>query len=64
MLTDSRDIIRRLEREGWVRVRVKGSHHQYKNPATGRRTTVTHPRKDMPIGTVRAIYEDAGWSRD
>ena len=30
MLTNSRDIIRRLEREGWTLVRVTGSHHVFK----------------------------------
>ena len=64
MLTDSRDIIRRLEREGWHLVRVKGSHHQFQHAETKRRTTVVHPRKDIPVGTVRAIYKDAGWVRD
>ncbi|MFO1116330.1 MAG: type II toxin-antitoxin system HicA family toxin [Beijerinckiaceae bacterium] len=64
MLTNSRDIIRRLEREGWRLVRVKGSHHQFKNPATGRRVTVPHPRKDITVGTVHSIYHDAGWAKD
>ncbi len=32
MLTSSRDIIRRLEKEGWALVRVTGSHHVFKSP--------------------------------
>ena len=25
---------------------------------------VPHPKRDLPIGTVRSIYRQAGWSRD
>ncbi|HEY8063124.1 MAG TPA: type II toxin-antitoxin system HicA family toxin [Methylosinus sp.] len=35
MLTTSRDIERRLEKEGWVLVHVAGSHHVFRNPKTG-----------------------------
>ena len=64
MLTNSRDIIRRLQWEGFVLVRVKGSHHQFKHAGTGRRVTVPHPRKDIPLKTVRNIYDQAGWPKD
>jgi predicted RNA binding protein YcfA (HicA-like mRNA interferase family) len=29
---DSRTIIQKLEAAGWRRVRVKGSHHQFRHP--------------------------------
>ncbi|CAG1014990.1 MAG: addiction module toxin, HicA family [Rhizobiaceae bacterium] len=64
MLKDSRDIIRRLERDGFVRVSVRGSHHKFRHPDSGRVAIVTHPRKDIPAGTVRSIYAQAGWPRD
>jgi predicted RNA binding protein YcfA (HicA-like mRNA interferase family) len=64
MLTNSRDIIRRLESEGWLHVRTKGSHSQFRHPVTGAMITVPHPKKDLPIGTVRAIYKAAGWPKD
>ncbi|MFL5104466.1 MAG: type II toxin-antitoxin system HicA family toxin [Xanthobacteraceae bacterium] len=25
---------------------------------------VPHPRKDVPLGTVRSIYNSAGWQKD
>jgi len=25
---------------------------------------VPHPRKDMPPGTLRSIYRQAGWQKD
>lgn len=64
MLTNSRDIIRRLEHEGWRLARSKGAHRQYKHPEKPGRVTVSHPKKDIPLKTVRCIYESAGWTRD
>jgi predicted RNA binding protein YcfA (HicA-like mRNA interferase family) len=64
MLTNSRDIMRRLQAEGWTLERVKGSHHVFKNPKTGSIIILPHPRKDLGIGLVRAIYRQADWQRD
>ncbi|MGT2435352.1 type II toxin-antitoxin system HicA family toxin [Bradyrhizobium betae] len=64
MLTASREIIRRLEREGWKLVRVTGSHHVFKSAASSETVVVPHPKKDLGKGLVRAIYKDAGWKPD
>jgi predicted RNA binding protein YcfA (HicA-like mRNA interferase family) len=64
MLTDSRRIIHRLRQDGFELVRVSGSHHQFIHPVSRRRVTVVHPKKDLPLKTVRSIYEQAGWARD
>jgi predicted RNA binding protein YcfA (HicA-like mRNA interferase family) len=50
MLTNSREIIRRLEREGWVLVRITGSHHVFKNTASDETLVVPHPKKDLGKG--------------
>jgi predicted RNA binding protein YcfA (HicA-like mRNA interferase family) len=63
MLRNSRDIIRRLEREDFVLVGVRGSHHQYKH-GDGRKVSVPHPRRDIAIGTVYSIYQQARWAKD
>jgi predicted RNA binding protein YcfA (HicA-like mRNA interferase family) len=63
MLTDSRRIIQRLKKDGFELLRVAGSHHQFMHPVSGRRVTVVHPKKDLPVKTVRSIYEHAGWAR-
>jgi predicted RNA binding protein YcfA (HicA-like mRNA interferase family) len=55
LLTNSREIIRRLEREGWTIIRVTGSHHIFKKPGTGETLVVPHPKKDLGKGLVRAI---------
>jgi predicted RNA binding protein YcfA (HicA-like mRNA interferase family) len=64
MLTSSRDIKRRLEREGWLLVRVRGSHHVFRHPSKIATIVLPHPRKDLGIGLTRAIYRQAGWSFD
>jgi predicted RNA binding protein YcfA (HicA-like mRNA interferase family) len=61
MLTNSRDIVRRLEREGWILVRVTGSHHVFKGPVTGETVVVPHPKKDLEKGWfVPFIREQVG----
>jgi predicted RNA binding protein YcfA (HicA-like mRNA interferase family) len=45
MLTNSREIIKRLKRDGFDLLRVSGSHHQFKHPVSKRRVTVVHPKK-------------------
>ncbi|HEX7884312.1 MAG TPA: type II toxin-antitoxin system HicA family toxin [Afipia sp.] len=64
MLTNSRDIIRRLQKEGWSLERVTGSHHVFKNPVSGETVVVPHPKKDLGKGLVHAIYKGAGWKPD
>jgi predicted RNA binding protein YcfA (HicA-like mRNA interferase family) len=60
---NSRDVIRRLEAEGWVLARTKGSHRQYRHPTKPGLVTVPHPKRDLPIGTLRSIVKQAGWSK-
>ena len=64
VLTNSRDIIRRLEADGFGLVSVRGSHHKYRHAASGRTVILPHPRKDIPMGTARSIYRQAGWAFD
>ena len=59
MLTNSRDIKRRLEQEGWVLTRVTGSHHVFKHPTIRNTVVLPHPKKDLGIGLVRNIYRQA-----
>jgi len=58
----SREIIKRLEAEGWALNHVKGSHYQFTHPVKSWKVTVPHPKKDLPVGTVRSIYRQLGWS--
>jgi predicted RNA binding protein YcfA (HicA-like mRNA interferase family) len=56
----SRDIIRILEAAGWELVHVEGDHHNFKHPSKPGIVTITHPRKDFPIGTLKSIERQAG----
>ncbi|TMJ34783.1 MAG: type II toxin-antitoxin system HicA family toxin [Alphaproteobacteria bacterium] len=64
MLRASRDIIQRLRADGFELVSIRGSHHKFVQRQSHRLVIVPHPKRDLPIGTVRSIYRQAGWSRD
>jgi predicted RNA binding protein YcfA (HicA-like mRNA interferase family) len=57
-------VVAALERIGFVVIRIVGSHYQLFNQETGRHTTVPHHNRDLPRGTVGAIIQQAGLSRD
>ena len=57
---DSREIIRRLEADGWFEVAQKGLHKQFKHAEKMGRVTAPHPKKDIPLGTLRSIEKQAG----
>ena len=64
MLKSSRDIKRRLEQDGWVIERIRGSHHIFRHPSSGAIIALPHPRKDLGVGLVRKIYKQADWQPD
>jgi predicted RNA binding protein YcfA (HicA-like mRNA interferase family) len=57
---DSRALIRRLKKHGWIEVRVVGSHHQFRHADKRGLVTIPHPKKDLPLGTVKSILKQAG----
>ena len=57
--TNSRKIIKRLEKEGFELMSVRGSHHKFRKGAVV--LIVPHPKKALPLGTARAIAKAAGW---
>jgi len=56
----SRLIIKILQKDGWFQVDQSGSHIQFKHPSKKGRVTVPHPKKDIPIGTLKSIERQAG----
>lgn len=60
--TNSRRLIARLQRDGFELTGVRGSHHKFRKGTIV--LVVPHPKKDLPVGTVRAIYRQAGWIKD
>ena len=59
-MLSSREVIRRIEREGWVQVAVTGDHHHFKHPTRPGKVTVPHPKKDLTIKTLRSIERQSG----
>ncbi|MCL1861857.1 MAG: type II toxin-antitoxin system HicA family toxin [Proteobacteria bacterium] len=57
---NSRELIKLLEADGWQLVRIRGSHHQFKNPDRPGLVTVKHPDPDIPKGTFASIKRQAG----
>lgn len=56
--TNSRKLLKVLKDAGFEEVSQKGSHLKLRK---GERTVIVpHPKKDLPLGTVRAIYQQAG----
>jgi predicted RNA binding protein YcfA (HicA-like mRNA interferase family) len=57
-------VVRILERRGFALSRVKGSHHLFRHPETGRRVVVPMHGRDLPIGTLLEILKQAGIERE
>lgn len=56
--TNSRKLLALLKAEGFEKVSKKGSHLKLRK---GDRTVILpHPKKDLPLPTVRSIYRQAG----
>jgi len=58
---NSKEIIKMLQKSGWVEVAKKGSHVQFRHKTKRGRVTVPHPKKDLPKGTINSIKKQAGW---
>jgi predicted RNA binding protein YcfA (HicA-like mRNA interferase family) len=57
----SGDLIKTLTAAGCILRRQGGGCHQiWWSPITGRTFPVPHPKKDLPVGTVKAIRKMAG----
>jgi predicted RNA binding protein YcfA (HicA-like mRNA interferase family) len=56
----SAEVIRRIGAAGWTLVRTKGSHQHFKHTNKPGIVTVPHPKKDLPIGTLKSIERQAG----
>jgi len=56
-----RDLIKKIEDDGWKLARTKGSHRQYHHPSKpGTVTIAGHPTDEMPPGTLNSVLKQAG----
>jgi predicted RNA binding protein YcfA (HicA-like mRNA interferase family) len=61
----ARDLVRILERAGFVGWRQRGGHLTLYRESDNRTLTVpVHPSKTLPKGAIRAIIEQAGLTPD
>jgi len=59
-----RDVISLIESDGWVQVRIKGSHRQFRHPTKpGIVTVAGKPGVDVPPGTLSSVLKQAGLER-
>lgn len=57
-------LIKILENEGFVCIRVKGSHHFFINKISNKTTVIPLHSKDIKIGLLKKILNDLSWSND
>jgi predicted RNA binding protein YcfA (HicA-like mRNA interferase family) len=56
-----KELIKLLESDGWVQVRMRGSHRQYRHPTKSGTVTVSgKPSVDIPPGTLNNTLKQAG----
>jgi predicted RNA binding protein YcfA (HicA-like mRNA interferase family) len=57
-----RDVIRRLEADGWFLWETEGSHRQFKHGSKpGKVTVAGKMSEDLHPKTLKSIYRQAGW---
>ena len=55
-----RDVIKRLESDGWFLNRMRGGHRQFKHATKpGLVTVAGHPSKEMHPETLRSVWKQA-----
>ena len=59
-MISSREVLKKLKKDGWTVVRVRGSHTHLHHPRKEGIVTVKHPAKDFPIGTIRSMERQSG----
>jgi predicted RNA binding protein YcfA (HicA-like mRNA interferase family) len=58
----TRDVAARLRQDGWIIARKgPGDHVQYKHVIRAGRVTIDMGAREIPTGTLRSIYRQAGW---
>jgi predicted RNA binding protein YcfA (HicA-like mRNA interferase family) len=54
-------VVKRLAEDGWTQTGQRGSHRQFTHPTKPGKVTVPgQPNDDVPIGTLRSIFRQAG----
>jgi predicted RNA binding protein YcfA (HicA-like mRNA interferase family) len=57
-----REAVKLLEADGWaLKRRGPGDLRQFTHPTKAGKVTVDMGVREIPIGTLRSIYRQAGW---
>jgi len=56
----SADVMKALRDNGWKQVRQNGSHCHFRKEGNPNLVTVPHPKRHLPIGTLRNIQKASG----
>jgi predicted RNA binding protein YcfA (HicA-like mRNA interferase family) len=56
-----KEVVKRIEEDGWYLARTRGSHRQYRHPTKPGVVTVPgKPNDDLAAGTLNSILKQAG----
>ncbi len=55
-----KQVIKRLEKEGWMEGRVRGSHHIFTKKGELKIVVVSTSKRIVPIGTMKNIERQSG----
>lgn len=55
-----RQVIKALQKHGWILKTTKGSHHQYVHPDKPGKVTIPCHGGDIKTGTLRSIEKQSG----
>ena len=56
-----KELIKRIEADGWVQTRHRGSHRQFRHPTKPGTVTVSgKPNIDVPPGTLNDVLKQTG----
>ena len=59
-----RDVIKMIEKDGWILARTRGSHRQFHHPVKpGTVTIAGKVNVDMPVGTLNSVLKQSGLKR-
>ena len=56
----AKNIIKILEKEGWIEKRTRGSHHIFTKEGEKNIVVVSTSKRIIPVGTVKNIEKQAG----
>ncbi|MGO9646519.1 MAG: type II toxin-antitoxin system HicA family toxin [Terriglobales bacterium] len=59
-----REVVRFLERKGFILDHASGSHFVFYHPTSRSRAVVPRHNRDMPKGTLLSLLREAGFTRD